>query len=344
MTLSNRDYNRLVGDNYIARNLIGESACFKETVAQIRDIAPYDIGVYIYGETGTGKELATRAIHYLSPRRDKPFISTTCGAFSDDLLLSELYGHAKGAFTGAHESRAGLVEAADGGTLFLDEIDSLSPKAQVALLRFLQEKEIKALGSTRTKKVDTRVICASNRDLAKLADAGKFRRDLLYRIDVIRIALPPLRARVGDIRILANHFLAKISLNHGLDVKELPDDFLREMESYSWPGNIRELENRIHKFCLLPGREKVKGVRGRKEEGRDPELSREYVGSFNEEKSKIIDQFEKGYLHFVLSRSQGNISEAAAMARKERRTFTRLLKKHGLERSAYTRSMSRPRI
>ena len=207
-------------DNFLDKILMGfsfgimigilRSSLFKKVTNNICRVASTDSRVLIHGETGTGKESAAQAIHYLSSRTDKPFIPVNCGAFSDELLLSELFGHKKGAFTGALENRPGLIQSADGGTLFLDEVDTLSTRAQVALLRFLQENEIRPIGSRKAISVDVRVVAASNKHLSKLVEAGLFRDDLLYRLDVLKINLPPLRRREDDVFLVAQQMLSKM--------------------------------------------------------------------------------------------------------------------------------------
>ncbi len=340
--------NGIPGDRYIALNLIGQSSSFRQAVRNIRDIARYDLDTYIFGETGAGKELAARAVHYLSQRRDKPLIPVTCGALTDELFLNELFGHIKGAYTGAMESARGLIEAAEGGTLFLDEIDSLSLKAQVALPRFLQERLFRPLGSSHYKKADIRVICASNRDLYALVDKKRFRGDLLYRLDIRRLEIPPLRERRGDVKLLANHFLKKIRLNFNLAIDGLPAGELARMKAYDWPGNVRQLENYMYKLCLTPDQSlslaPSAGPPGPAAAGLSggPLKPAGRIGGFNEEKARVIESFEKKYLCKVLAIARGNVSRAAQMAQKERRGFARLLKKHHINRESFHSTLQSP--
>jgi transcriptional regulator with PAS, ATPase and Fis domain len=248
-----KETKEIVGNAFITTNLIGQSPCFKKAIRNIRLISQFDVGVHIYGETGTGKELAARAIHYLSSRRNHPFIPISFGGLSDELILNELFGHARGAYTGADSKQPGVIQVADKGTLFIDEIDCPAPKAQIGLLRFLQEKEFKSLGSPDIRKADTRIISASNRDLVDCIETGTFRRDLYYRLDILRLDLPPLRHRGGDVFLLADHFQKKFTHEYGLPDQHLSPDIERQLLTYNWPGNVRELENFILKSCLLPG-------------------------------------------------------------------------------------------
>jgi DNA-binding NtrC family response regulator len=325
-------------------NLYGRSKAFVETTKLIRLIAKNEASVFIKGETGTGKELTARAIHYSSSRKTSPFIPINCGAFNDDLILSELFGYEKGAFTGAIKAKQGLLEVADTGTVFLDEVDSLSPKAQVALLRFLQDSEIRPVGSHSIKKVNVRVIAASNCHVNSLVEQGDFREDLLYRLDVLGIQLPPLRQRQDDIQLLAQHFLAKLAVDNGHYTKTFSQNVINAMVQYSWPGNIRELENFILRaYCMTDGEliEDLSLLFGgsqakvRVESLINIDCLTEFNGSFHKEKQRLICNFEKDYIHQLLSRTQGNVSQAATIAQKERRSFCRLMEKYGLQRKSY---------
>lgn len=214
-------------------------------------IAGFDVPTLILGETGTGKELMARAIHYCSLRSDKPFYAVNCAAISDDLLESELFGHQKGAFTGAHAHRLGLLSQAHEGTIFLDEIGDISPAFQVKLLRFLQEGEVRAVGANNTVKVDVRVIAATNRDLAQEVASGRFRDDLYYRLATFPISVPPLRKRICDVAPLASALLERAALRHGLKAVEFTPETIKRMCAYSWPGNVRELENQVTRMLIL---------------------------------------------------------------------------------------------
>ncbi|MCW0180412.1 MAG: sigma-54 dependent transcriptional regulator [Zavarzinia sp.] len=228
-----------------------------ETCRLAAQVATFDVPVLVLGETGTGKELLARAIHYGSLRSDRPFQAENCGAIPDELLESELFGHKRGAFTGAVANRIGLLEQADGGTVFLDEIGDVSPAFQVKLLRFLQEGEIRPVGSNESRHVNVRVIAATHRDLAAEVQAGRFRQDLYYRLASVELEVPPLRVRPGDIRLLAGAILDRLCATHGKMVKGLTDDALACLEAYDWPGNVRELQNELTRALVLAGRDRL---------------------------------------------------------------------------------------
>jgi DNA-binding NtrC family response regulator len=231
--------------------IVGSSAAMREVYQRTRLVAPSRASVLLIGETGTGKELIARAIHRLSPRADGPYIRVNCGALSESLLESELFGHVKGAFTGAIDNKTGRFEAAHGGTIFLDEISSMSPKLQVKLLRVLQEREFERVGESRTIRVDTRVIAATNQSLEDEIEAGRFRDDLYYRLNVVPIRLPPLRERREDIPSLGQFFLERYSEENRRDTPELTLQVLQALQGYDWPGNVRELENYIERAVVM---------------------------------------------------------------------------------------------
>jgi DNA-binding NtrC family response regulator len=338
-------------DPGVYTNIAGRSPQVRELLRVMFTVAQYDAPVLIKGETGTGKELVARGIHYSSARRDHPFVPVNCGALNDELLLAELFGYEKGAFTDAKRTHQGLVGQAAGGTLFLDEIDSLSPRAQAALLRFLQEQEYRPLGSNTVLKSDVRVITATNKDLPQWVSQERFREDLYYRIHLLDVCLPPLRARSGDIQVLAEHFLTQFSARHGTLPKRLHPVTLQWMLEYEWPGNIRELQNYLYRaFVLSPGATilapQVKGdpisLHGFAD-GQHTDTDGDSVASaahqslqsFNSEKLRALEQFERRYLHQVMKAADGNVSLAARRAGKERRAFRRLLQKHGIDRHSY---------
>ena len=231
--------------------IVGRSAAMRAIYESIRKVAEATSSVYIYGESGTGKELIARAIHRESPRRDGPFVKVNCSSLAESLLESELFGHEKGAFTGAIRERKGRFELADGGTLFLDEISDIPLSTQVKLLRVLQEKEIERVGGERTITVDVRIISATNRDLAPLVERGEFREDLFYRLHIIPIEVPPLRERKEDILPLVTHFIQSIGAEMAKPVEGLSDEAMELLIRYDWPGNIRELENMIERAIVL---------------------------------------------------------------------------------------------
>jgi two-component system response regulator PilR (NtrC family) len=248
----NLQLKKELDERYSFANIIGKSKPMQEVYDLIEKVAASKVNVLVTGESGTGKELVAKAIHYNSDRHDKPFVAINCGAIPENLLESELFGHEKGAFTGAVQQKAGLFEVADGGTLFLDEIAELPPLMQVKLLRVLQEHEFRRVGGTRNLKVDVRLVAATNKDLGEAVATEVFREDLYYRLNVIQIALPPLRERREDIPLLVEHFLEKLTGQTGT---QAPDSVMRKLLDYNWPGNIRELENAIER-CVVLSRDK----------------------------------------------------------------------------------------
>lgn len=231
--------------------IIGSSTAMQEVFELVKKVAPSQATVLIVGETGTGKELIARAIHNLSNRHDGPYVRVNCGALNESLLESELFGHVKGAFTGAVENKTGRFEAAHGGTIFLDEISSMSAKLQVKLLRVLQESEFERVGESKTIRVDCRVVAATNQYLEDEIDSGRFRDDLYYRLNVVPIYLPPLRQRVEDIPDLATYFLARHSEANGIDAPAMTEEMLKILQHHDWPGNVRELENYMARAVVL---------------------------------------------------------------------------------------------
>lgn len=325
-------------------NMVGRSPSMRRMMRQVSVFAKYSTPVLLTGETGTGKELVARGIHYSSERCDKSFVPVNCCAFNDELLLGELFGYEKGAFTDAKRSHRGLVAQAEGGTLFLDEVDSLSPKGQGALLRFLQDHEYRPVGGTELIRSDVRVISATNKDISQLVEKGLFREDLYYRLHVLHVTIPALREREGDIILLAEHYLGQFSRKYKTPNKVLHPLTLRWMEQYAWPGNVRELENYLHRIFVL-SRGVTIFVPTKKgdpfdtfgevvEQATDSDIV--YAGeSFREARDKMLQDFERNYLRDVMRATAGNVSEAARRTGKERRTFARLLKKHGISRELF---------
>jgi len=324
-------------------NLIGLSSIFLDTLSFIKKASDCDAPVLIEGETGCGKEVAARAIHYLGCRKDFPFIPMNCGAIPDQLIENELFGHEKGAYTDAKQSQAGLTEQANGGTLFLDEIEVLSTKGQVTLLRFIEDNVIKPLGAIKSRKVNVRIIAASNVCLSELVAKGLFRQDLLFRLNLLHLNLPPLRNRKGDIQPLAEHFMQKYRRQYQQPDKQFHPDALAWMNAYHWPGNVRELENFVHRSFLLSqdteiiptgiNHENAQSCSRRKLFERRQNFK--FDASFNEAKNHVIDHFEQSYLTWLISSSKGNVTQAADIAQKERRALGKLLKKHAINPVQY---------
>jgi two-component system response regulator GlrR len=320
--------------------MIGQSRAFFETVSLIEKIARNDAPVLIEGETGTGKELAARAIHYGGGRRNGPFIPVNCGAIPDALVENELFGHGRGAYTDAKSDQAGIIAHAQHGTLFLDEVDALTPKSQVTLLRFLQDQQYRPLGGSEERSADVRIIAASNGNLASLTEQGRFRMDLLFRLKVMHLTMPPLRDRRGDVAVLSAHFLRACTQRFGVGEKLLHPETSAWMDKYAWPGNIRELENLVFRECLLadgglidippPGA-------AASHNGAQSSMANPAGLNFRQAKTRAIAEFERRYLADVLSTARGNVTQAARLVGKERRAFGRLLKKHDIDKTAYCR-------
>jgi len=306
------------------RQLVGQSKAFVAEIGKLPLIARCDVRVLIQGETGTGKELCARAIHYLSPRSSGPFIPVNCGAIPAELVENELFGHERGAYTGATTAHAGMIQEAEGGTLFLDEIDCLPPVAQVKLLRFIQEKEYRPLGSTKVRHADVRVISATNADTEQAVKEGKLRRDFYYRLNVVPLLLPPLRERRCDIELLAQHFLSKFVSEFNSSVSSIAHAALRKLASYDWPGNVRELEHVMERAVTLAEQSVLQA-----EDIVLPTESAPLVNdSFSQAKARMIDRFEREYIREMLIAYCGNITKAALAAKKNRRAFWQLIRKH----------------
>jgi len=308
------------------KQFVGESPPLTEAIELIPKLARCDASVFITGETGTGKEMFARALHYLSSRSARPFIPVNCGAIPAELVENELFGHERGAFTGAGATARGLIHEADGGTLFLDEIDSLPLQTQVKLLRFLQDRTYRPLGSRRLCEANVRVVTASNAKMEEVLRAGKFRSDLFYRINVLTLKLPPLRERKGDIPLLAEHFIVKFSRESAGSPLRISPSALQKLVCHDWPGNVRELENVIQRAVVL-----CEQVTIRSEDIVLPEVPDILESSsFKMLKARVVLDFEKNYLQRLLVDHQGNITHAAKAASKDRRAFWQLLRKHNL--------------
>jgi two-component system response regulator GlrR len=283
-----------------------------------------DIGVLIQGESGTGKELVARAIHYTGSRSARPFITVNCGAIPETLMEDELFGHVRGAYTGAHADKKGVFEEAEGGTLFLDEIGELYASCQVKLLRVLQEEEVRRVGETRERRVDVRVIAATNKDLKKEMDEKRFREDLYHRVNVLPILIAPLRERAEDVPILVDHYVRLFNRELGRSIKGFSPRAIERLKAYHWPGNVRELENRVKQAMVMAKEDLIdtealslfSGASG----GRD-------FPAFRQAKA----EFERNYVVQALQIAQGKVAAAARLAGKDRKDFYDLMRKHRID-------------
>ncbi|MFQ5509030.1 MAG: sigma-54-dependent transcriptional regulator [Leptospirillia bacterium] len=330
----NYSLRRTLRNKYKFVNMVGESPAIQKVYRMLERVADTDSTVLISGQSGTGKELAARTLHFNSPRRDKPLIPINCGAIPEHLLESELFGHEKGSFTGASGTRVGRFEAANGGTLFLDEVAELKPTLQVKLLRALQEREFERVGGTKTIKVDVRIVAATNQDLEQLVREKKFREDLYYRLNVIPVQMPALKDRREDILLLVQHFLDGFNASKGRNVKGFTDETLALLQTYDWPGNIRELENLIERLVILEG----EGVIG-------PEALPDYIGQRNVTAAMgrvvlpedglnfdaTVAEFEDALILQALDRSKWVKNRAAQLLGLNRTTLVEKIKKKKLE-------------
>ncbi len=328
MEVKNRDLEAQLDQKYGLEKLVGHSPAMQAVFDVVRQAAPSQATILIQGPSGTGKELVAHAIHRLSTRARGPFVAVHCAALSTNLLESELFGHEKGAFTGAAERRKGRFELADGGTLFLDEISEIDASVQVKLLRVLEERRFERVGGDQAVGVDIRLVAATNRNLRELVTAGKFREDLFFRLDVVDITLPPLSARAGDIPLLCDHFLREFETRNGRKFAGLTADAMHLLSAYAWPGNVRELRNTIEKMVVLARGDRLtardvpavirEAVRGNEDHSRDVTLG---AGSLAEtERQKILA---------VLQKHGGNRTRAAVELGISRRTLHRKLREYG---------------
>lgn len=328
----NRAFKRAQRERGSIKNIVGNSAKMNAIFQMIETVAEVQSTVLITGESGTGKELVARAIHDLSPRAEKPFISINCGAFTETLLESELFGYVKGSFTGANSNRKGLFEAAHKGTIFLDEIGEMSPAMQVKLLRVLQERRVRPVGAHDELAIDARVIAATNRDLKQMSTDGLFREDLFYRVSVIPINLPPLRERAEDIPELASHFTTKFCDQTGRKLT-ISQKAMQLLENYTWHGNVRELEHTIERAVALERGEEIQ-----------PERLPDHITNYNPERIKAefdlpeeglnlvahLDTLEKTYVVEALRKTAGNQTKAADLLQMQVRSLRHLLDKHNI--------------
>ena len=317
-------------------NIIGRSPQMQAVYQMIETVAATTSTVLITGESGTGKELVARAIHNMSNRSAAPFVSINCGAFTETLLESELFGYMKGSFTGAVSNRKGLFEAAEGGTIFLDEIGETTPAMQVKLLRVLQERSIRRVGGVEEISVDCRVVAATNRDLAQMVEDGSFRNDLYYRISVIPIEMPPLRARIIDIPELVRHFLDKYSAVAGRSRMDISEDAVGYLQSYDWPGNVRELENTIERAVALEPSSTIMSERlpDRILKYKPRSLAELDLPEAGLDLEAYLAQLEKDYIIRALQRTGGNQTRAAEVLNMSVRSLRHLLDKHKIRQAA----------
>ena len=319
-------------ERYDFEKMIGKSKVMQEIYNLIEKVARTDSTVLITGESGTGKEIAARAVHYLGTRLERAFVSINCGALPENLLESELFGHVKGSFTGAVFNKKGMFEVAEKGTLFLDEVGEMSPWTQVKLLRALQDKRIRRVGGTEEIPVDVRIIAASNQDLKKSIDSGKFREDLFYRLNVISFEMPPLRKRKEDIPLLVTHFLKKYCNGMGRQMKRIAPDVIDVLETYPWPGNVRELENAIERVVAIEERGTItKGSLPK--EMLQPDNKQETAPAIEPgfDLNAVMDEISSGYVKQALQFSKGNLKEAANVLGVNYRSMRYLVEKHGLK-------------
>ncbi|MBI5419478.1 MAG: sigma-54-dependent Fis family transcriptional regulator [Deltaproteobacteria bacterium] len=320
-------------DRYGLQNIIGVSEPTLQVLRLVKKVADTDSTILILGESGTGKELIARAIHYLSPRAERMLVPINCSAIPADLLESELFGHVKGAFTGAHVSRTGRFEMAHNGTIFLDEIGEMSPHLQAKLLRVLQEKSFIPVGGTRTVQVDARVIAATNKDLDEEVKEGRFRADLYFRLNVIPVRIPPLRERIEDIPLLASHFIERFNREKARAIEGIRPESFDIFQKYRWPGNIRELENVIERIVVLkgtgwiePGDIPEKMRRGASSQG----VAAPILGDSGLDIKSATEDFENRLIVQAMSLAKGNKNRAAALLGLKRTTFVEMLKRKNL--------------
>ena len=325
-------------EKYGFHNVVGKSKKMQEIYRIIAKVAPTDSTVLINGQSGTGKELIARAIHFNSARRDKQFVTVDCAVLSENLLESELFGHVRGSFTGAVTTKPGLFEVADGGTVFLDEISNISLAIQAKLLRVLQEREFTPVGGTKAKKVDIRLIAATNKDLEKMIKEGTFREDLYYRLNIVPICLPLLRERHEDIPALSVHFLKKYSEEMGKAIKGFTPEAMEKLMKYPWPGNVRELENVIERTVVMMDEEMVRVehlILPSQEESEEmenpvPVTSEELKEIKKQLREKAVEDIEKAFVIKALERNQWNVTKTAEEVGMLRPNFQALMRKYSL--------------
>jgi DNA-binding NtrC family response regulator len=337
--LSNEGLKQRLRMGVEGRRLIYRSKLFSETVEILERAARTDASVLIQGESGTGKELLAHRLHDASARADRPFVPVDCTTIPENLVESELFGHVKGAFSGAYASKAGLFQIADGGTLFLDEVGELSLGFQAKLLRVIQERQIRKVGGEDFLPVDLRIVCSTNRRLSLEVQAGRFRQDLFYRLDVVRIQVPALRERPDDVELLAEHFRAEFSARYGGRIDGFAPDVLPVLQVYSWPGNVRQLRNVIERACAL-SRESVIQLRDLPDELRNESSdgrgqAREFSGTWQEMKARQVAAIESSYVEQLLARHGGHVTHCAEEAGMSRSAFQKLMQRYNIKSRDY---------
>jgi DNA-binding NtrC family response regulator len=333
-----RTLRERIADPYRFERIISQSPKMTEIFEVIRHLADLDTTVLVTGETGTGKELVAHAIHYNSNRRSQRFVRINCGALPDTLLESELFGHERGAFSGAIQARRGKFEYAANGTLLLDEIGDVSPAMQLKLLRVLQEKEFQRVGGNETISVDVRILATTNRDLEQAVADGSFRNDLYYRLNVVRIHLPPLRDRMEDVPLLAEHFLKMFSEKTGRNINRIHRDVMNALLNHDWPGNVRELASAIERAAVMTSGDEIAAVEIARQPPAMPgptEVKLPPGASFKNGRRRIIAEFERAYLTECLRRHKGNINLCAHDCGIDTKTFYRKMQEYGLDKRAF---------
>jgi DNA-binding NtrC family response regulator len=316
-------------ENYQFASIIGASAGLKRTLDIASRVASADVTVLLHGETGTGKELIAKAIHFRSPRKNRPFVTVNCGAIPRELLESELFGHTRGSFTGAVSHKKGKAEAADGGTLLLDEIGEMPLELQVRVLRLIQEREIEKIGATMPTKLDVRIIAATHRDLAAMVKSGSFREDLYYRLMVVPIEVPPLRDRLEDIPVLVRHFFAQFKAKHNREDLTLPPTLLSRFTDYPWPGNVRQLENCVERIVLLANGSEIT-AQDIPDFLQQANVPTDVLPQILPDSGVSLEVVEKELILRTLRKFKGNQSRAAAFLNVTRRTLAYRIEKFGI--------------
>jgi DNA-binding NtrC family response regulator len=337
-----RDLRREVNRKYAFGNIIGKNYKMQAIYDLIKKVSDTDARVLITGETGVGKELVAKAIHFNSPRKNRPFVSINCGALAETLLETELFGHEKGAFTGAIRRKEGKFEYARGGTVFLDEVGDISPGMQVRLLRVLQEKQLERVGGNQPIDVDVRIISATNQDLKEKIKAGEFRIDLFYRLNVVHFHIPPLRERIEDIPLLVKHFIREFNKNFNKNILKITTEALSQMMQHTWPGNVRELENVLERAFVTTEGDTIETIivpndlQHAETSNALPAADTEIP--FKVARAMVEKRFEKTYIQAALKRYDGNVSKTAKETGINPRTLWRKIKEHELERGQHNSS------